>query len=373
MSDLNILYRGSQSVPLTHTQLNNNLLELVNKKVAIAGSVALFTAGTDATRGIPGTYTTANGNLRINTTSNTMEWYKNVPGNTGWESHSSTGYKGSSAAGYNGSVGYTGSIGYTGSVGSRGSTGGIGPTGPIGYTGSRGSQGLPGTNNTTRGSTGSPGYTGSFPSNTALAVQGNISRSNYKSLIIGQYTSLYPGSGNLDSGVCISGLGYVSSGTKISSYPNLSLHRSIANASVLTRVIHFRINSSTISEWAFNQNIGGSYYPGFRAVSGQVTFAPSSDYRRKTNLKLQTDLLSKLAKINIYNFNYIGTPNKQTGFIAHELQEYFPCAVTGKKDEIDVKGEPIYQMLSTLELIPILIASVKELSIKAEKIKAWLK
>ncbi len=48
-------------------------------------------------------------------------------------------------------------------------------------------------------------------------------------------------------------------------------------------------------------------------------------------------------------------------FVAHELQEVIPFAVTGDKDAVDDCGKPIYQMVDkVLPSIPLLTAALQE-------------
>jgi hypothetical protein len=74
---------------------------------------------------------------------------------------------------------------------------------------------------------------------------------------------------------------------------------------------------------------------------GNSTFAGSpttfSDYRVKTNIEsLQPDdVLARLMKVRAAEFDRSDNPElhtRQPGFIAHELQEYFPLVVKGEKD-----------------------------------------
>jgi len=59
---------------------------------------------------------------------------------------------------------------------------------------------------------------------------------------------------------------------------------------------------------------------------------------------------------------------KQTnlGFIAHEVQEYFPFLVTGNKDD------PTYQSIHYIGLIPLLIHEIKELKSRYDKIEGTI-
>lgn len=49
-------------------------------------------------------------------------------------------------------------------------------------------------------------------------------------------------------------------------------------------------------------------------------------------------------------------------FVAHELQEVIPFAVTGDKDAVDDCGKPIYQMVDKSAAIPLLTAALQEVT-----------
>jgi len=103
------------------------------------------------------------------------------------------------------------------------------------------------------------------------------------------------------------------------------------------------------------------------STSGSTTAYQSiSDYRLKTNVKKMRGALEKLKKTNpvTWEWKIDGKPGQ--GFIAHELQEIFPEAVTGSKDAVDDKGKPKYQGVDTSYLIATLVSAIKELK---EKIK----
>ena len=49
-----------------------------------------------------------------------------------------------------------------------------------------------------------------------------------------------------------------------------------------------------------------------------------SDIRLKENIKPETDVLSKLLKIRLKSYNYIGSELRSTGFIAQDVEAVFP-------------------------------------------------
>jgi hypothetical protein len=46
-----------------------------------------------------------------------------------------------------------------------------------------------------------------------------------------------------------------------------------------------------------------------------------------------------------------------------------PEAVTGKRNEVDADGNPVYQMIDQSKLIPVLVAAVQELVARVEKLE----
>jgi squalene cyclase len=57
------------------------------------------------------------------------------------------------------------------------------------------------------------------------------------------------------------------------------------------------------------------------------------------------------------------------GFIAHELSEICPHAVTGEKDAVDAEGNPQYQGIDTSFLVATLTAAIQELNAKVTSLE----
>jgi len=92
-----------------------------------------------------------------------------------------------------------------------------------------------------------------------------------------------------------------------------------------------------------------------------VNYATSSDYRLKENVTPMTGALATVAQLKPVNYKWKADGSDGQGFIAHELQEVVPDAVTGTKDAIDQHGEPIYQGIDTSFLVATLTAAIQEL------------
>ena len=94
--------------------------------------------------------------------------------------------------------------------------------------------------------------------------------------------------------------------------------------------------------------------------TSSTSFSTSSDYRLKENVVELTDATERLKKLNPCRFNFIGNEEIVDGFIAHEVQEIVPEAVSGIKDAVDENGNPDYQGIDQSKLIPLLAAAIKD-------------
>ena len=109
------------------------------------------------------------------------------------------------------------------------------------------------------------------------------------------------------------------------------------------------------------------------AISNTNTaYNTSSDYRLKNTIAPMTGALAKVALLKpcTYKWNVDGSDGQ--GFIAHELAEVCPQAVTGKKDAVDAKGNPQYQGIDVSFLVATLTAAIQEQQAIIESLKARL-
>lgn len=93
---------------------------------------------------------------------------------------------------------------------------------------------------------------------------------------------------------------------------------------------------------------------------GLTAYNTTSDYRAKTVNGLVQNALSKVALLKPSTGRMNGAEQDIDFFVAHELQEVVPSAVTGDKDELNEDGSPKYQMVDKSALIPLLTAAIQE-------------
>jgi hypothetical protein len=98
----------------------------------------------------------------------------------------------------------------------------------------------------------------------------------------------------------------------------------------------------------------------YNRAGGLVVYNTTSDYRSKTINGAVQNALSKVALLKPSTGRMNGATENIDFFVAHELQEVVPSAVTGEKDAVDADGNPQYQMVDKSALIPLLVAAIQE-------------
>jgi hypothetical protein len=95
-------------------------------------------------------------------------------------------------------------------------------------------------------------------------------------------------------------------------------------------------------------------------TSSATAYNTGSDYRLKENIVPMTGALDKVSQLKPVIFKWKVDGSAGQGFIAHELQEHFPDAVSGGKDAVDAEGKPIYQGVDTSFLVATLTKAIQE-------------
>jgi len=107
----------------------------------------------------------------------------------------------------------------------------------------------------------------------------------------------------------------------------------------------------------------GNGQVGTIATSSSATaYNTSSDYRLKENVTELTGATERLKQLKPSQFNFIADADTTVdGFLAHEVSSIVPEAITGTKDAVDDDGNPVYQGIDQSKLVPLLVATIKEL------------
>jgi hypothetical protein len=111
-----------------------------------------------------------------------------------------------------------------------------------------------------------------------------------------------------------------------------------------------------------------------RTVGGSIFFENVSDYRLKENVVLIEDAVEKVKALKPSRFNFKHVPETTIdGFIAHEVADVVPMAVSGEKDGVDEDGNPDYQSLDASKLIPVLTAALQDALLRIEALEKKVK
>ncbi len=119
-------------------------------------------------------------------------------------------------------------------------------------------------------------------------------------------------------------------------------------------------------------NAAGSGVGGVVANSSSTSYLTSSDYRLKNSVAPMTGALAKVALLKPVTYKWNADGSDGEGFIAHELAEVCPDAVSGEKDAVDAEGNPQYQGIDTSFLVATLTAAIQEQQAIIESLKARL-
>jgi hypothetical protein len=101
-----------------------------------------------------------------------------------------------------------------------------------------------------------------------------------------------------------------------------------------------------------------------------TSYSTSSDYRLKENVVAMTGALDRVDQLNPSRFNFIADADTTVdGFLAHEVADVVPEAITGEKDAVNEEGNPIYQGIDQSKLVPLLVGAIQELRAEIEQLK----
>ena len=106
-------------------------------------------------------------------------------------------------------------------------------------------------------------------------------------------------------------------------------------------------------------------------TSSSTAYNTSSDYRLKENIVDLDNAINRIKQIPVHQFNFIVEPDVTVdGFLAHEVADIVPEAITGTKDGVDDKGNPEYQEIDQSKLVPLLTKAIQELEAKVAALEA---
>jgi hypothetical protein len=107
--------------------------------------------------------------------------------------------------------------------------------------------------------------------------------------------------------------------------------------------------------------------------NSSTSYNTASDYRLKENIAPMTGALARVAQLKPVTYTWKADGSSGEGFVAHELAEVVPQAVTGEKDAVREDGvTPRYQGIDVSFLVATLTAAIQELKAELDSVKSEL-
>jgi hypothetical protein len=133
--------------------------------------------------------------------------------------------------------------------------------------------------------------------------------------------------------------------------------------------MHSRSGVTTTSYVGIFYNPNGTV--GSISTNGSATtYSTLSDYRLKYDVQPVTTGLATVSALKPVTYKWNADNSDGEGFIAHELQEVIPHAVTGEKDAVDEDGNPRHQGVDYSKIVVHLVAAIQELKAELDAAKA---
>ena len=147
-------------------------------------------------------------------------------------------------------------------------------------------------------------------------------------------------------------------------------HAYFSSASDDRMVLHLGNSSTSGTGVAVFQNPNGTV-GSIRTSGSSTSFNTSSDYRLKENVDYHFNALDRVAQLKPARFNFIADADTTVdGFLAHEVQDIVPEAISGEKDGVDDEGNPEYQGIDQSKLVPLLTKAIQEQQEQIESLKS---
>ena len=170
-------------------------------------------------------------------------------------------------------------------------------------------------------------------------------------VMVGQFTSTNPGSGDTVTGCLLDGGNGLIYGSRSNGAAG------IFNTNADNEVVRLHRSGNRVGN--------------ITVTSSATAYNTSSDYRLKENVVTEWDATTRLKQLKPSRFNF--KEDKDTtvdGFLAHEVQSIVPEAVSGEKDAVDKDGNIEAQGIDRSKLVPLLTKALQEAMERIETLEA---
>ena len=120
-------------------------------------------------------------------------------------------------------------------------------------------------------------------------------------------------------------------------------------------------------------NNGNGQVGAITTAGSSTSYSTSSDYRLKENVTYDWDATTHLKQLKPARFEWIADGDDAVpvdGFLAHEVADVVPEAISGTKDAVDDEGNPEYQSIDQSKVVPLLVKTILELEARITALEA---
>lgn len=144
----------------------------------------------------------------------------------------------------------------------------------------------------------------------------------------------------------------------------------LSNVSGNRGEITFSNNSGSADYVArFNYGSTPTLVGNITVSSGGTSFVTTSDYRLKQDVQPLVGGLARINALKPSTYKWKADDSNGEGFIAHELADVVPLAVTGEKDAVNEDGSIKPQGVDLSKVVPVLVAAIQELTAEVNALK----
>jgi hypothetical protein len=153
-------------------------------------------------------------------------------------------------------------------------------------------------------------------------------------------------------------------GTTSSTSPNPGFSVYVQGAGNTQAIIGHSTSSGSGQGYVVFAYDGGTIGSISQSGTTAVSYNTSSDYRLKHDIQPMTGALATVAQLKPVTYKWNADDSDGEGFIAHELQEVAPYAVSGEKDGEQMQG------VDYGKITPLLTAALQEAIAEIQSLKA---
>jgi hypothetical protein len=115
-----------------------------------------------------------------------------------------------------------------------------------------------------------------------------------------------------------------------------------------------------------------TFQGGIQFTGSVINYNVTSDYRLKEDVAPMVNALDSILKLKPVTYIWKSNGKSDNGFIAHEIQEIIPNAVSGEKDAKFEDGSINPQCVDYSKVVATLTAAIQELNAKVTALEAQL-